>query len=326
MTDKQAYLEEWYSEMTSGAVQTFEQLVPETFGSGRIAQAVSGQGIIVSDLQLCTDEDVRVQGVTSGDYMWMIFCLGDGIFWEDLDSRKSITMEKQEACVYTGHGGFESIRYAQNATYDFRTVKVPRKIFTALTDDYLGGLTAARLERKVTEDVLHVSLSPQMARVLAELGDAENYPGGLGKLFLDGKLSELFAVILGAAITDDCAAFRAPTLSRTERAAIREAKHIIDAAIAYAPSCEELARQVHISAAKLSRGFSAIYGQSLHQYVIAERLETGARLLLENEKNVGEIAALVGYGKASNFAAAFKKRFGVAPREYRASHSNGRDS
>ena len=48
--------------------------------------------------------------------------------------------------------------------------------------------------------------------------------------------------------------------------------------------------------------------------------------LLENEKNVGEIAALVGYGKASNFAAAFKKRFGVAPREYRASHPNGRDS
>jgi hypothetical protein len=42
MTDKQAYLEEWYSEMTSGAVQTFEQSVPETFGSGRIAQAVSG--------------------------------------------------------------------------------------------------------------------------------------------------------------------------------------------------------------------------------------------------------------------------------------------
>ena len=150
MTDKQAYLEEWYSEMTSGAVQTFEQLVPETFGSGRIAQAVSGQGIIVSDLQLCTDEDVRVQGVTSGDYVWMIFCLGDGIFWEDLDLRKSITMEKQEACVYTGHGGFESIRYAQNATYDFRTVKVPRKIFTALTDNYLGGLTATRLERKVT--------------------------------------------------------------------------------------------------------------------------------------------------------------------------------
>lgn len=148
----------------------------------------------------------------------------------------------------------------------------------------------------------------------------------LAQLFLDGKLSELFAVVLGAAITDDCAAFRAPMLSRTERAAIREAKHIIDAAIAYAPSCGELARQVHISAAKLSRGFSAIYGQSLHQYVIAERLETGARLLLENEKNVGEIAALVGYGKASNFAAAFKKRFGVAPREYRASHPNGRDS
>lgn len=46
MTDRQAYLEKWYSEMTSGAVQTFEQLVPETFGSGRIAQAVSDRGLL----------------------------------------------------------------------------------------------------------------------------------------------------------------------------------------------------------------------------------------------------------------------------------------
>lgn len=40
---------------------------------------------------------------------------------------------------------------------------------------------------------------------------------------------------------------------------------------------------------------------------------------LEGDWNVSEVAAIVGYGKASNFAAAFKKRYGVAPKNYRES-------
>ena len=37
------------------------------------------------------------------------------------------------------------------------------------------------------------------------------------------------------------------------------------------------------------------------------------------DRNVSEIAAIVGYGKPSNLAAAFKKRYGVAPKNYRES-------
>jgi len=40
---------------------------------------------------------------------------------------------------------------------------------------------------------------------------------------------------------------------------------------------------------------------------------------LEGDRNVSEIAAIVGYGKPSNLAAAFKKRYGVAPKNYRES-------
>ena len=54
----------------------------------------------------------------------------------------------------------------------------------------------------------------------------------------------------------------------------------------------------------------------IHQYVIEQRLAQAAQLLLEGDWNVSEVAAIVGYGKASNFAAAFKKRYGVAPVSY----------
>ena len=96
-----------------------------------------------------------------------------------------------------------------------------------------------------------------------------------------------------------------------------EAKRIIDSQLAFAPSCEELSRMVHLSLTKLTRGFSSFYGMPIHQYVIEQRLAQAAQLLLEGDWNVSEVAAIVGYGKASNFAAAFKKRYGVAPKNYR---------
>ena len=106
-------------------------------------------------------------------------------------------------------------------------------------------------------------------------------------------------------------------MSRTERTAIMEAKRIIDSQLAFAPSCEELSQLVHLSLTKLTRGFSFFYGMPIHQYVIEQRLTQAAQLLLDGDRNVGEVAAIVGYGKPSNFAAAFKKKYGVAPKHYR---------
>ena len=99
-----------------------------------------------------------------------------------------------------------------------------------------------------------------------------------------------------------------------------EAKRIIDSKLAFAPSCEELSRLVHLSVTKLTRGFSSFYGMPIHQYIIEQRLTQAAQLLLEGDWNVSEIAAIVGYGKPSNFAAAFKKKYGVAPKNYRGSY------
>lgn len=60
-----------------------------------------------------------------------------------------------------------------------------------------------------------------------------------------------------------------------------------------------------------------MYGISVHAYVIEERLERAAGLLLESNMNIGQIAVLVGYTKPSNFSAAFKKKYGVMPKDYR---------
>ena len=161
-----------------------------------------------------------------------------------------------------------------------------------------------------------------MEQILSETSKFSQYRGGLGYLYLDGKLLELLSIYLGEVLELDILMGKNISMSRTERTAIMEAKRIIDSQLAFAPSCEELSRQVHLSLTKLTRGFLAFYGRSIHQYVIEQRLVQAAQLLLEGDWNVTEVASIVGYGKPSNFAAAFKKKYGVAPKHYRETRFN----
>lgn len=326
MMSEHEYMRRWYEKMTSGTPQALSVALPEAMGQGQITQTISKQGVIVSDWRLRTHEDVRVQGATGGDYVFMIFCLGAPVTWDDLEKRQGVTMARGESCIYCCHGGCEAIRYCRDEAYDFRTVKIPGGVFVRLLEEYLGDDTAEQLVRKVADTVAHVPCSLQMERVLADLGGCGDFRGGLGHLYLDGKLLELFAVYFRALLEVDVVAPAVAGLSRTERAAVVEARRIIDAGLAYAPGLDALAAQVHLSPARLSRGFSALYGQPVHQYVIAQRLETGARLLTCDEHNVGEVAALVGYSKASNFAAAFRRRFGVSPKIWRQMHRASEES
>src|SRR5699024_7710111 len=65
-------------------------------------------------------------------------------------------------------------------------------------------------------------------------------------------------------------------------------------------SCLELSKQVHLSVSKLTKGFVNLFGTPVHSYIINQRLERAAQLLIETEMTVGQVAILVGYSKPSN--------------------------
>ena len=262
---------------------------------------------------------MNVQGPVSKEYMQIIFCLNDGISWGIMDERRSVTIQKNESCIYAGHGGTEYICYKKDSNFSFKSIKIPIPYFSHLLADYFDGQEVTAYEKKLLYGISKVPVTPIMEQILAETSQFTQYRGGLGYLYLDGKLLELLSIYLGEVLELDILMGKNISMSRTERTAIMEAKRIIDSQLAFAPSCEELSRMVHLSMTKLTRGFSSFYGMPIHQYVIEQRLAQAAQLLLEGDWNVSEVAAIVGYGKASNFAAAFKKRYGVAPKNYRGS-------
>lgn len=308
-----------YNALMANSPQTISMELPSELGQGRIAQTQIKHGVILSDWQMCyrSDADLNVQGPGSTAYMQILFCLSDGVSWGIENEPRSVTMQKNESCIYTGHGETEYICYKKDGNFFFKTIKIPTAYFMRLLSDYFDVQELTLYKKKLLEGISKVPVTPIMEQILAETSDSSQFRGGLGYLYLDGKLSELLSIYLSEVLELDILMGKNTSMSRTERAAITEAKRIIDSQLAFAPSCEELSRLVHLSPTKLSRGFSSFYGMPVHQYIIEQRLGQATQLLLEGDWNVSEIAAMVGYGKPSNFAAAFKKKYGMAPRNYK---------
>lgn len=316
------YLNKLYNDLVTNSPKTISMNIPSDIGQGKIVQTKIKHGIVLSDWQMCYQSDMNVQGPVSNEYVQIIFCLNDGISWGIMDERRSVTIQKNESCIYAGHGGTEYIYYKKDSNFSFKSIKIPITYFSQLLADYFDGQEVTAYEKKLLNGISKVPVTPVMEQILSKTSRFTQYRGGLGYLYLDGKLLELLSIYLSEVLELDILMGKNISMSRTERNAIMEAKQIIDGQLAFAPSCEELSRMVHLSMSKLTRGFSSFYGMSIHQYIIEQRLAQAAQLFLEGDWNVSEIAAIVGYGKPSNFAAAFKKKYGVAPKNYRGSYLN----
>ncbi|MBL8530514.1 MAG: helix-turn-helix transcriptional regulator [Hyphomonadaceae bacterium] len=77
-----------------------------------------------------------------------------------------------------------------------------------------------------------------------------------------------------------------------------------------------LAGMLGCSRASLYRLFDR-RGLSVSAYIRDTRLNHGRTLLRERRLDVGEVALRCGYGDASAFGKAFRRRFGMSPREWR---------
>lgn len=80
---------------------------------------------------------------------------------------------------------------------------------------------------------------------------------------------------------------------------------------------EELSKQYLINTTTLKNIFKAVYGTSLAAHVKEHRMEHAAKMLLETDQTIAEIAGAVGYDSQSKFTSAFKDAYQMTPREYR---------
>lgn len=80
---------------------------------------------------------------------------------------------------------------------------------------------------------------------------------------------------------------------------------------------ESMSRRFHISPTAFKSCFRRLYGQPVHRWLQSRRMKRAAELLQTSPMTVLQIAQAVGYDGGSQFNVAFKREFGVTPRQYK---------
>jgi AraC-like DNA-binding protein len=105
--------------------------------------------------------------------------------------------------------------------------------------------------------------------------------------------------------------------SERELRCLRAARRFLMKQLSPAPTIRQVARAAGINETSLKQGFKAVFGDTIYNFSVRCRMERAFRLLQEEYLSISKIASAVGYTHQTSFATAFRRQFGVSPRDVR---------
>ena len=293
-----------YREIQASPVITTR--IPAEFGEGIISRFSTPRGFSISKWEMKYNEDTGVEG-RIGNGVRLLFCQGDETEWETCG--KNVRLGRGEACFCLDAGAAESIRYYQGMEYSFDSVSIPYSIWEELLSDYVE--EPVELLKQIC--CRPFSVTPIIRRCLTDFHLMGLADRGFVRMRMEAQAQLAFSLCLDEVLGE----------SRNSRKEygddtriIWDVKRAIDRSPAEAPKIPDLARRYGMSVSKLARMFKQQYGIPMHAYIIESRLCESAKLLAEGSLTIAEVAEKAGYAKGSQFSAAFKKRFGISPKDY----------
>ncbi|MBH8553258.1 helix-turn-helix transcriptional regulator [Nostocaceae cyanobacterium CENA357] len=142
------------------------------------------------------------------------------------------------------------------------------------------------------------------------------YQGMMKRMYLESKVLELMVLLVEEDVSilkgqNDTFSLKPDDVER-----IHHAKEILLRDLENPPSLIELSRQVGLNDCTLKRGFRLVFDTTVFGYLHHHRLEQARKLLVTGEISISQASRRVGFSSRSYFATAFRKKFGINPKEF----------
>jgi len=173
------------------------------------------------------------------------------------------------------------------------------------------------LQRKVCNELLiSKSINYQIQLLLNDIINSP-FDGELDDLFIQSKVLELIFLEFKSLFInqEELLNNKDIKLDNQDIQSIKQAKDILIQNIQNPPSIMELSKLVALNDFKLKLGFKKIFKTTPHNFLIEYKLTLARKLLIDGDMNINEISKHIGYKHTANFTTAFKKRFGINPKE-----------
>ena len=156
----------------------------------------------------------------------------------------------------------------------------------------------------------------RMLEVLNHIKTA-NLLGNAAPMLVEAKVLELFALL--SCNKDNCKEQAITCLLQDK---MYEAKYIIEEQYENPPTIDGLAKHLGICSTTMKQCFKNVFNNTVYGYLFDYRMKKAEEFLINNpELNIFEIAQKLGYEHQTNFGVAFRRKYGVTPKEFRRSRA-----
>lgn len=157
-------------------------------------------------------------------------------------------------------------------------------------------------------------MMPAMQHIINDMQQSP-YNGHLKAVYLEAKAIELF--LLQVKQLDDQHLPKKTKLPAKDVESLHAIKEFMEQHYEQPLSITALARQAGINQMKLKNGFKELFNTTVFGYLSDIRMQEAKRLLQDEKMYVGEVADKIGYKHPHHFTAAFRKKFGMMPKDIR---------
>ena len=291
--------------------------LPADLGQGGFYNLTCRQGLCLCLNRCRLDRDYHARITCSAPMVTFAFCMTGRTKTRNCGRKSPMEMREGDAFVYYFKDPQLEQRIQRGKVIRALAVHFKPETLIRLTSPFNGQGSGAEetLQKALKMGELYL-LRPMTPRMNCLLRDVLTCPhkGIFRKLFLESRTLELTACHLEQAFLQDSPR---SSLSPEDRDRITHARNILVSRLQFPPALPNLAGEVGMSHARLTRGFKKLYGCTVFEYLRNERLNYGRALLEENRLSITALAFEAGFSSSSHFAAAFRRSYGVSPSDYR---------
>ncbi|MCL3781978.1 AraC family transcriptional regulator [Prolixibacteraceae bacterium JC049] len=302
-------------EIASSEYSSDKRTVFEDFGTFQYSVANYNR-ICISENRFSLNEDIKMHGSIEGEIICLTF-MNQGNSQFSCNSFQSCNID-QNTCnlFYLNNEKRSETAVEQNSTNNLLEIYLAKDFLVELCEKYPAIFHGIyhKIYRQESFALFENSrfLTPQIQEVLHQIKNAEIL-GNVAPLLVEAKIMELFTLLV-----DNSQSSYQSEIKRSTQNKIYEAKAIIENKYQKPPSIDELSRELGICSTSLKEGFKKTFKSTLYGYLFDFRMMKAEHMLKSNsELDLLDVALKVGYEHQANFSAAFKRKYGITPLQFK---------